>query len=276
HRVHWRLSRAEFRRAWPPSLRGTAIGAFLGMLPGGGPVLSSFASYMLEKRISAEPQRFGRGAIEGVAGPESANNAAAQTSFIPLLTLGLPSNAVMALMIGALTLHGIQPGPQVMGSDPRLFWGLIASMWIGNLFLVILNLPMIALWIRLLSLRYRLLYPTVLALCAIGAFSVGNSSATVLMTAFFGALGYLFLKLDCDPAPLVVGFVLGPMLEENLRRALTLARGDATVFVTSPISAGLLLMSVLLLAAAGNTARRPKRSRKVAAATPASADEPAR
>lgn len=261
--THWRLPRAEFRRAWPASLRGTAIGAFLGMLPGGGPVLSAFASYMLEKRIAAEPQRFGRGAIEGVAGPESANNAAAQTSFIPLLTLGLPSNAVMALMIGALTLHGIQPGPQVMGSDPRLFWGLIASMWIGNLFLVILNLPMIGIWIRLLSLRYRLLYPTVLALCAIGAFSVGNSSATVLMTAFFGALGYLILKLHCDPAPLVVGFVLGPMLEENLRRAMTLARGDATLFVTSPISATLLLVSALLLAAAGNTA-----------ATPASADKP--
>lgn len=276
HRVHWRLPRAEFRRAWPASLRGTAIGAFLGMLPGGGPVLSAFASYMLEKRISAEPQRFGRGAIEGVAGPESANNAAAQTSFIPLLTLGLPSNAVMALMIGALTLHGIQPGPQVMGSDPRLFWGLIASMWIGNLFLVILNLPMIGIWIRLLSLRYRLLYPTVLALCAIGAFSVGNSSATVLITAFFGALGYLFLKLQCDPAPLVVGFVLGPMLEENLRRAMTLARGDATLFVTRPISAALLLVSVLLLAAAGKTAGRPRRSAKVIAAAPASTDGPAR
>ena len=241
------LSREDFRAAWPASVRGTAIGAFLGILPGGGAILGSFASYMLEKRIARDPSRFGKGAIEGVAGPESANNAGAQTSFIPMLTLGLPSNAVMAMMIGALIIHNIQPGPQVMSANPSLFWGLIASMWIGNALLVILNLPLIGVWVRLLSIPYRVLYPAILVLCAIGVYSVSNSTSLVFVMALFGVLGYVLTKLECEPAPLLLGFVLGPMMEENLSRALTLSGGDATVFLTQPLSAALLLMAVALL-----------------------------
>ncbi|MBL8474308.1 MAG: tripartite tricarboxylate transporter permease [Rhodocyclaceae bacterium] len=243
-----RLSREEWQLAWPACLRGTALGALLGVLPGGGAVLGAFASYMLEKKIARAPERFGQGAIEGVAGPESANNAGAQTAFIPMLTLGLPSNGVMALMLGALTLHGIQPGPQIMTADPRLFWGLVASMWVGNVFLLILNLPLIALWVRLLALRYALLYPAVLVLCAAGAYSVGNSYATVIMMAGFGLLGYLFVRLDCEPTPFVLGFVLGPMLEENLRRAMTLSHGDFGVFLSQPWSATFLALAALMLA----------------------------
>ena len=243
----WRLSRDDWRRAWPASVRGTALGSVLGILPGGGATLGAFGSYMLEKKLSREPGRFGRGAIEGVAGPESANNAGAQTSFIPMLTLGLPSNAVMALMIGALTIHDIQPGPQVMEANPALFWGLVASMWIGNLLLVILNLPLIGIWIRLLSLEYRLLYPCVIVLCCIGVYSVSNSVFLVTATAAFGALGYVFTKLECEPAPLLLGFVLGPLMEENLRRAMTMSGGDGTVFLTRPVSLVLLLAAVGLL-----------------------------
>ncbi|ATE61191.1 tripartite tricarboxylate transporter permease [Thauera sinica] len=245
----WHFTREDFRRAWPATLRGTALGSVLGILPGGGAVLGSFASYMLEKKISPDPSRFGNGAIEGVAGPESANNAGAQTSFIPMLTLGLPANAIMAIMVGALTIHNIQPGPQIMSANPALFWGLIASMWVGNLLLVILNLPLIGLWVKLLSVKYRLLYPAILAICAIGVYSVSNSAFLVLMMAIFGVLGYAFSKLGCEPAPLLLGFVLGPMMEEYLRRALTLSRGDPTVFVTRPLSAALLAVAVLMLAA---------------------------
>jgi TctA family transporter len=243
----WRLTKDDFRRAWPASLRGTALGAVLGIIPGGGATLGAFSSYMLEKKLSREPGRFGKGAIEGVAGPESANNAGAQTSFIPMLTLGLPSNAVMALMIGALMVHNIQPGPQVMESNPNLFWGLIASMWIGNLLLVILNLPLIGIWIKLLTVRYRLLFPVILILCCIGVYSVSNSAFLVYLTALFGFLGYVFAKLECEPAPLLLGFVLGPMMEENLRRAMTMSDGDATTFVTRPLSLVLLLMAAALL-----------------------------
>lgn len=243
----WMLSKSDFRRAWPAALRGTTIGSLLGILPGGGAVLGSFSSYTLEKKLATDPARFGKGAIEGVAGPEAANNAGAQTSFIPMLTLGLPSNGVMALMIGALTIHNIQPGPQVMSSNPELFWGLIASMWIGNLMLVILNLPLIGIWIKLLAVKYRLLYPAILLLCSIGVYSVSNSGFLVLVMAGFGALGYLFMLLECEPAPLLLGFVLGPMMEENLRRALSLSRGDPTIFVTSPISLVLLLIAAALL-----------------------------
>jgi putative tricarboxylic transport membrane protein len=243
----WRLSREDFRRAWPAAVRGTMLGSVLGILPGGGATLGAFSSYMMEKKLARDPSRFGRGAIEGVAGPESANNAGAQTSFIPMLTLGLPSNAVMALMIGALMIHNIQPGPQVMEGNPQLFWGLIASMWIGNLLLVILNLPLIGIWIKLLTVEYRLLYPIILVLCAIGVYSVSNSPFLVYATALFGVLGYVFMKLECEPAPLLLGFVLGPMMEENLRRAMTMSGGDASVFVTRPVSLVLLLLAIGLL-----------------------------
>jgi putative tricarboxylic transport membrane protein len=241
--------RADMKRAWGAIARGTGIGSLLGVLPGGGATLGSFASYMLEKRIAREPQRFGQGAIEGVAGPESANNAGAQTSFIPMLTLGIPPNAVMALMVGAMTIHGIQPGPQVMSRQPELFWGMIASMWIGNLFLVVLNLPLIGIWVRLLSAPYRLLYPAILLFCAVGVYSLQSSVYDVLLASGFGLLGYVFIRLGCEPAPFLLGFVLGPMLEDNFRRALTISKGDLSVFVTRPLSATLLALALLLLLA---------------------------
>jgi putative tricarboxylic transport membrane protein len=238
---------AELKQVTMPVLRGTAIGAALGILPGGGTVLGSFSAYTLEKKVAKDPSRFGKGAIEGVASPESANNAAAQTSFIPLLTLGIPSNPVMALMIGAMIIHGIQPGPQIMTAKPELFWGLIASMWVGNFLLVVLNLPMIGMWVKLLTLPYRFLYPAILIFCCIGVYSINNAVMDVYMAALFGFIGYTFLKLECEPAPLLLGFVLGPMMEENLRRALLLSRGDPGVFFTRPISATLLGISILLL-----------------------------
>jgi TctA family transporter len=240
-------TRAQFRVAWPASLRGTALGSVLGLLPGGGAMLASFASYALEKKVARNPAEFGTGAIQGVAGPESANNAGAQTSFIPLLTLGIPENAVMALMVGAMTIHNIQPGPQVMTNNPPLFWGLIASMWVGNLMLVVLNLPLIGMWIKLLKVPYRLLYPAILLFCGIGVYSINNTSFDVSQTAVFGLLGVIFLKLECEPAPLLLGFVLGPMMEENLRRAMLLSRGDPTVFFTRPLSLIMLVMAGLLL-----------------------------
>ncbi|MQY52376.1 tripartite tricarboxylate transporter permease [Rhodocyclus tenuis] len=239
--------REDFRRSWKPVLRGTFLGSLLGVLPGGGAVLSSFAAYSLEKKLADDPSRFGKGAIEGVAAPESANNAGAQTSFIPLLTLGIPPNAVMALMVGAMMIHGIVPGPQVMTERPELFWGLIASMWIGNALLVLLNLPLIGLWVRLLKVPYRLLYPAILLFCCVGIYSVNQSALEVAFAVGFGVLGYLFIKLDCEPAPLLLGFVLGPLMEENLRRAMLLARGDATVFLTRPLSAALLSLAALLI-----------------------------
>jgi TctA family transporter len=237
----------DFKEALPAIVRGTFLGSALGILPGGGALLSSFASYTLEKKIAKDPSRFGKGAIQGVAGPESANNAGAQTSFIPLLTLGIPPNAVMALMVGAMTIHSIQPGPQVMTSNPQLFWGLIASMWIGNVMLVILNLPMIGIWVKLLQVPYRLLYPAILVFCCIGVYSLQNNVFDVVLTALFGFLGWLFVKLECEPAPLLLGFILGPLMEENLRRALLLSRGDPTVFATRPLSATLLAIAAVLL-----------------------------
>jgi TctA family transporter len=239
----------DLKAAAPAVLRGTALGSLLGVLPGGGALLAAFAAYTLEKKVAgdkADPP-FGRGNIRGVAGPESANNAGAQTSFIPLLTLGIPPNAVMALMVGAMTIHNIQPGPQVMTSNPQLFWGLIASMWIGNLMLVILNLPLIGVWIRLLTVPYRYLFPAILLFCAIGVYSVNNNVFDIYVTCFFGILGYAFVKLGCEGAPLLLGFILGPMMEENLRRALLLSRGDWSVFVTRPLSLGLLLAALALL-----------------------------
>ena len=241
------ITRDQFRQAWPAVLRGTGLGSVLGLLPGGGAMLASFASYAVEKKVAKDPSRFGQGAIEGVAGPESANNAGAQSSFIPLLTLGIPENAVMAMMVGAMTIHSIQPGPQVMTSNPGLFWGLIASMWVGNLMLVVLNLPMIGMWIKLLTVPYRLLYPAILLFCSIGVFTINNTNFDVMQTAAFGLVGVLFVKLEFEPAPLLLGFVLGPMMEENLRRALLLSRGDPSVFVTRPISLAMLLVAVALL-----------------------------
>jgi TctA family transporter len=241
------LTKEEWQRSVGPIWRGGVIGFIIGVLPGAGGTIASILSYTTEKRLSKHPEEFGRGAIEGVAGPESANNAGAQTSFIPLLTLGIPENAVMAMMIGAMTIHNIQPGPQVMTSNPQLFWGLIASMWVGNLMLVVLNLPLIGIWIRLLTVPYRLLYPAILLFCGIGVYTVNNTSFDVMQTSFFGAIGVLFAKLDCEPAPLLLGFVLGPMMEENLRRALLLSRGDPSVFATRPISAGLLAAAILLV-----------------------------
>ena len=240
-------SKEDFKRMMPSILRGTGIGSLLGVLPGGGAPLAAFAAYSLEKKTSKYSEEFGKGAIEGVAGPESANNAASQTSFIPLLTLGIPPNAVMALMVGAMTIHNIQPGPQVMTSNPALFWGLIASMWIGNLMLIILNLPLIGIWVKMLTIPYRHLYPAILVFCCIGVYTVNNSNFDIFMTAIFGIAGYLFFKLGCEAPPLLLGFILGPMMEENFRRALLLARGDFTTFITRPLSLGLLIAAAALV-----------------------------
>jgi putative tricarboxylic transport membrane protein len=238
---------AEFKRAIFPILRGTTLGSILGILPGGGAVLASFSTYAMEKKISKHPEEFGKGAIEGVAGPEAANNAGAQTSFIPMLTLGIPTTPVLALMVAAMMIHNIQPGPQVMTSNPKLFWGLIVSMWIGNLMLVILNLPLIGIWIKLLTVPYRILFPAILLFCCIGSYSLNNNVFDVFMTIPFAILGYVFKKLDCEPAPLLLGFVLGKLMEEYLRRAMTISRGDWSVFITRPLSATLLGIAVLLL-----------------------------
>jgi len=240
-------TKEDFRQAGPAVLRGTALGSILGVLPGGGALLSAFASYTLEKKLAGPTGRFGNGDIRGVAGPESANNAGAQTSFIPMLTLGIPPNAVMALMVGAMTIKGIQPGPQVMTSNPELFWGLIASMWVGNAMLIILNLPLIGIWIKLLTVPYRFLFPAILVFCAIGLYTTNNNNWDIYIGVLFGLVGYLFFKLGCEPAPLILGFILGPMMEENLRRALLLSRGDWTTFTTRPLSAGLLLAAVAMI-----------------------------
>lgn len=242
-----KLTKEDIKRIIAPILRGTTIGSVLGILPGGGAMLASFAAYSIEKKVSKNSAQFGKGAIEGVAAPEAANNAGAQTSFIPMLTLGIPSNPVMALMIGAMIIQGIQPGPSVMTEQPALFWGLIVSMWIGNFFLIVLNLPMIGLWVRMITVPYHLLFPAILVFCAIGVFSLNNSEFDVYLMALFGVFGYVCAKLDCEPAPMLLGFILGPMMEEYLRRALLLAHGDATVFVTRPISAVMLAMAALAM-----------------------------
>ncbi|HEX2545438.1 MAG TPA: tripartite tricarboxylate transporter permease [Ramlibacter sp.] len=242
-------TKEDLKRMAPAILRGTALGSMLGILPGGGALLSAFAAYTIEKKTKLKPGEvpFGKGNIRGVAAPEAANNAGSQTSFIPLLTLGIPPNAVMALMVGAMTIHNIQPGPQVMTSNPQLFWGLIASMWIGNAMLIILNLPLIGMWIKLLSVPYRWLFPAIVLFCAIGVFSTNNNTWDIWMVAIFGVVGYIFIKLGAEPAPLLLGFILGPMMEENLRRALLLSRGDWSVLVTRPLSAGLLAAALLLV-----------------------------
>ena len=238
----------DFKDSWMPVIRGTLLGSILGILPGGGAVLASFAAYTVEKKIAKDPSRFGKGAIEGVASPEAANNAASQASFIPLLTLGLPSNAIMALMMGAMMIQGIQPGSAVMTSRPDLFWGMVASMWIGNLMLVIINLPMIGIWVKLLSMPYRFLYPAILLFCVIGVYSTNNNSVLMVFTAGFALFGYILLRFDCEPAPMILGFILGPLMEENLRRSLVLSRGDAMIFVQRPISAILLACTAFVIA----------------------------
>jgi putative tricarboxylic transport membrane protein len=269
HKQQASLQAAAIGRVWPSLadlkhctgaiLRGTGLGAILGVLPGGGALLASFAAYTLEKNVARPPRRFGDGDIRGVAAPESANNAGAQTSFVPMLTLGIPGNPTMAMMIGALMIHGIAPGPRVMTDRPGLFWGLIASMWLGNLMLVIMNLPMVGIWVRLLQVPYRLLYPAIIAFCCIGAYTINNKPFDVAVMAFFAIFGYVALKLDCEPAPLVLGFVLGPMMEENLRRALLISRGDPMVFLQEPISLAFLLAAAGLLVVVAAPAIRRKR-----------------
>ncbi|MGG7604750.1 tripartite tricarboxylate transporter permease [Massilia sp. BKSP1R2A-1] len=241
------LTKDDFKRIVAPVLRGTALGSALGILPGGGAMLASFASYSIEKKISPNAKEFGKGAIEGVAAPEAANNAGAQTSFIPMLTLGIPSNPVMALMIGAMIIQGIQPGPAVMTEQPALFWGLIVSMWFGNLFLVVLNLPMIGLWIKMILVPYHRLFPAILMFCAIGVFSLNNNEFDVYLMALFGLFGYICAKLGAEPAPMLLGYIIGPMMEEYLRRALLLSHSDPMVFVTRPISATMLAMAAIAL-----------------------------
>ena len=254
-------SREDFRQAMPAVLRGTALGSVLGVLPGGGAILASFAAYTLEKRVSSTPERFGKGAIQGVAGPESANNAAAQTSFIPMLTLGIPPNPVMALMIGAMVVMGITPGPKVMSDNPQLFWGLIASMWIGNLMLIVLNLPFVGIWVKLLTLPYRFLFPSIVCFCVIGLYTLSNNNFDIYLAGLFAAIGFAFIKLRCEAGPLLLGMVLGPMLEENLRRTLLVARGDWSVLVTRPISGTLILLAAVMLLAALLPAVRQRRDR---------------
>ena len=240
-------TKEEWKRMVAPILRGTLIGSAVGILPGSGSILGSFAAYSLEKKISKNRAQFGKGAIEGVAAPESANNAGAQTSFIPMLTLGIPSNPVMALMVGAMIIQGIQPGPSVINEQPALFWGIIVSMWIGNLFLIILNLPLIGIWVKMITIPYQLLYPAILVFCGIGVFSLNNSTFDIYLMGLFGVLGYIFAKLGCEPAPMLLAFILGPMMEEYLRRAMLISRGDPMVFVSRPISATLLALAVLAM-----------------------------
>lgn len=252
-------SKEDLKRSIAPILRGTVLGAFFGVLPGTGPAIASFSSYILEKKIAKDPSRFGKGAIEGVAGPESANNADAQCKFIPMLTLGIPASGVMALMLGALTIHGIAPGPTVMTQRPDLFWGLIASMWVGNLMLMVLNLPLIGIWVSLLRVPYHLLFPAIMLFSSIGIYSINNSPFELYLTGIFGVLGFLWMKLDCSPVPIMLGFVLGPMMEENLRRAMLISRGDPTVFLTRPISLAFVIATVLILILMAAPAMRKRR-----------------
>ena len=253
-------TKEDLKQSIGPIVRGTMLGAFFGVLPGTGPAIASFSSYMVEKKISKDPSRFGHGAIEGVAGPESANNADAQCKFIPMLTLGIPASGVMALMLGALTIHGITPGPQVMIKNPELFWGLVASMWLGNSMLLVLNLPLVGLWVSMLKVPYRLLFPAIMVFSCIGIYSVNSSSVEVYLAALFGILGFVWIRLGCGPAPMLLGFVLGPMLEENLRRALLISRGDFSVFVTRPISLAFVIVTLLILIVTAVPAVRKRRS----------------
>jgi TctA family transporter len=242
-------TRDDMRRFWPSAARGSVIGAIVGILPGTGPTIATFMSYSAEKRLADDPSRFGKGAIEGIASPEAANNSSVQAAFIPTLTLGIPGDAIMAVMLGGLLIHGVTPGPQLINDNPTLFWGIIASFWIGNVFLLILNIPMIGLWVRLLTIPYNLLYPAMLFFICIGVYSVNNSTFDVLLTLIFGIVGFAMGKFDFSPAPLLLGFVLGPLLEEHFRRALLLSRGDLAVFVERPISLTFLVLTTIVLLA---------------------------
>jgi putative tricarboxylic transport membrane protein len=257
--THLFPTREDLRQSIGPILRGTALGSFFGVLPGTGPSVASLSSYLVEKKLAADPSRFGNGAIEGVAGPEAANNADAQCKFIPMLTLGLPASGVMALMLGALTIQGIQPGPEVMAQRPELFWGLIASMWIGNLMLVVLNLPLVGVWVTMLKVPYRMLFPAIMAFSAIGIYSVNNSAFEIYLAALFGILGFVWMRLGFSLTPMLLGFVLGPMLEENLRRAMLMSRGDPSVFLSRPISLGFIIATILILAVMVAPAVRKRR-----------------
>jgi putative tricarboxylic transport membrane protein len=249
----------DMRQSIGPIIRGMSIGGVLGILPGNGAVLGPFASYTIEKKLAKDSSRFGNGAIEGVAGPESANNAGAQTSFIPLLTLGIPPNAVMALMVGAMTIHGIVPGPQIISKQPNLFWGMIASMWLGNLMLLVINLPLVGLWVRLLKVPYRLMFPSIILFCSIGIYSINNSPLDVALVAAFGMLGYMLIKFGFEPAPLLLGFVLGRLMEEKLRQALVISRGSFITFVERPLSASLLVLALVVVVVAVLPAMRKSR-----------------
>lgn len=253
-------SLSELLRTLPPILRSTLVGAGFGILPGGGPTIAAFAAYSLEKRIAKKPERFGKGALEGVAAPEAANNAAAQTCFIPMLSLGIPPNAIMALMIGAMMIHGITPGPEIITKQPSLFWGMVVSMLIGNIILVILNLPLIGVWVRLLQMPYRFLFPTILVFCCIGTYTVNNSVADVIIMLIFGVIGYVMRKLECEPTPLLLGLVLAPLIEENFRRAMMTSGGDPAIFFTRPISLTFLLISIGLLATMTMSSARRRRA----------------
>jgi TctA family transporter len=259
--THLFPSKDDMKKSIAPIVRGTVLGAFFGVLPGTGPAIASFSSYMLEKKIAKDPSQFGHGAIQGVAGPEAANNADAQCKFIPMLTLGIPASGTMALMLGALIIQGITPGPQVMVKNPDLFWGLIASMWIGNLMLLVLNLPLVGMWVYLLKVPYRMLFPAIMVFSSIGIYSVNNSSVELFLAALFGALGFVWLKLKCPAAPMLLGFVLGPILEENLRRALLLSRGDPSVFFTRPISLGFMIVTAVILLLMALPAVRKRKSK---------------
>jgi len=257
-------TREDMRRIAKPVARGAAVGSFFGPLPGTGPTIASFIGYAIEKRVSRDPSRFGKGAVEGIAAPEAANNAAAQTSFIPTLTLGIPGAATMAIMLGALLIHGIQPGPQLIGEHPDLFWGVIASFWIGNLFLLFLNIPMIGVWVRILHIPYRYLYPTILVLICIGVYSLNNQVFDVGLVILFGVVGYALKLMRFEPAPLLIGFILGPMVEENFRRALVLTRGDYLALLERPITAGFLAVTLILLLGMGWSTWRSHKRRKAA------------
>ena len=252
-------TRQDVKRSAPAAVRGTLLGSLLGLMPGGGATLASFSAYSVEKRASKRPQEFGQGAIEGVAGPEAANNAAAQTSFIPMLTLGIPANGVMALMMGAMMIHNIAPGPQILTQNTQLFWALVTSMWIGNFMLIVLNLPMVGLWVKLISIPYRYLYPAILVFCVIGIFSIDNQTFQIFVAAGLGVAGYFLARLKCEMAPLLLGFVLGPMLEENFRRSMQISRGSLSIFVTQPISACVLAVALVLLIVVLSPRMRRKR-----------------
>jgi putative tricarboxylic transport membrane protein len=253
----------DFKKCLGPVSRGSVLGFLTGILPGGGAVMSTFLSYTMEKKLSKHPEEFGRGAIEGVAGPETANNAASGGAFVPMLALGIPPNALMALLLAALMVHGVTPGPLLMTQHPEVFWGVIASMYVGNAMLVVLNLPLVGLWVKILKIPYRVLMPLILLCCLIGAYATGNNHIDIAVMVFFGLIGYVLRRLGFELAPLILALVLGPLMEINFRNALTISDGSLMVFITKPISATLLVISALLLVSAGFSAFRKAKGRMI-------------